>query len=111
MDTNENASPPNLGSGPAAANARQFKAYAVRIAQSVGGWRISVPEGPDESSPARSAGFAFLKRYPSRMGRSTKCWQSLSRIRDQKPSVSIVPVGTDVSLCVISQHFVLGYFH
>jgi hypothetical protein len=60
-----------------------------------------VPEGLSERSPARSAGLAFLKRYPSRMGRSTKCWQSLSRIRDQKPSVSIVPAGTDVSLRLI----------
>jgi hypothetical protein len=33
----------------------------VRIAQGVGGWRKSVPEGPDESSPARSAGFSVFK--------------------------------------------------
>ena len=26
----------------------------------------SVPQGPDESSPVRSAGLAFLKSYPSR---------------------------------------------
>jgi hypothetical protein len=31
--------------------------------------------------------------------------------RDQEPNVSIVPRGTDTSFCVISQHFVLGYFH
>jgi hypothetical protein len=24
---------------------------------------------------------------------------------------SIVPAGTDISFCVLSQHFVLGYFH
>jgi hypothetical protein len=52
----------------------------------------SVPQGPDESSPVRSAGLAFLKSYPSRTGRSTKCGQSLSRMRNQKPSVSIVPL-------------------
>jgi hypothetical protein len=32
-------------------------------------------------------------------------------MRDQTPSDSIVPTGTDVSFCIISQHFVLGYFH
>jgi hypothetical protein len=31
------------------------------------------------------------------------------RTRSQK--TSIVPAGTDVSFCIISQHFVLGYFH
>jgi hypothetical protein len=29
----------------------------------------------------------------------------------QKPNVSIVPYGTDVSFCIISHHFVVGYFH
>jgi len=33
------------------------------------------------------------------------------RERDQEPNVSIVPTGTDISFCIISQHFVLGYFH
>jgi hypothetical protein len=28
----------------------------------------------------------------------------------KRPIISIVPGGTDVCLCVISQHFVLGYF-
>ena len=28
-----------------------------------------------------------------------------------KADVSIVPRGADVSFCIISQHFVLGYFH
>jgi hypothetical protein len=34
-----------------------------------------------------------------------------SHARDQEPNASIVPGGTDISLCNISQHFVLGYFH
>jgi hypothetical protein len=46
-----------------------------------------------------------------RNGRIEQCWQSLSGVPDQKPKISIVPDGTDVSFCVISQHFVLGYFH
>ena len=33
----------------------------MRITQVVGGQRKSVPQGPDESSPVRSAGLAFLK--------------------------------------------------
>src|ERR1700732_2576231 len=37
--------------------------------------------------------------------------ESLSGVRDQKPSVSIVPDGTAVSFCFISQHFVLGSCH
>jgi hypothetical protein len=32
------------------------------------------------------------------------------RERDPKPSVSIVPGGTEIPFCIISQHFVLGYF-
>jgi hypothetical protein len=31
-------------------------------------------------------------------------------VRDKEPNVSIVPPGTDISFCIISQHFVLGYF-
>jgi len=30
--------------------------------------------------------------------------------RDQEPNVSIVPRGTDASFCIISQHFVLGFY-
>lgn len=30
---------------------------------------------------------------------------------NSKPKVSIVPRGTDVSFYIISQRFVLGYFH
>jgi hypothetical protein len=58
-----------LFSGPAAAHARQPKRsrpgslFVVRENQ--------VPQGPDESSPVRSAGLAFLKTFPSRTGRST----------------------------------------
>jgi Phosphohydrolase-associated domain len=76
------------------------------------GRRKSVPQGPDESSPVRSAGLAFLKSinqgslegrarvlcdYVAGMtdgsvpdGTIDECWQSLSRVRNQKPSVSIV---------------------
>jgi hypothetical protein len=39
-----------------------------------------------------------------------ECWQSLRRMRDSKLNVSIVPRGTDMSLCFISQHFVLGFY-
>jgi hypothetical protein len=53
--------------------------------------RTFVPEGLSESSPVRSAGLAFLEGQPSRKGRSTKCWQSLSHVQHQKPNFSIVP--------------------
>src|SRR5260370_21746538 len=46
-----------------------------------------------------------------RNGTIDQCWQLLSRVQDQKPSISIVPHGTDIAFCFISQHFVLGYFH
>jgi hypothetical protein len=52
--------------------------------------RRSVPQGPDESSPVRSAGLAFSKSYSSRPVRHSKddegngtidkCWQLLSRV-------------------------------
>ena len=32
-------------------------------------------------------------------------------VRDEEPNVSIVPAGTDISFWIISQHFVLDYFH
>jgi hypothetical protein len=32
-------------------------------------------------------------------------------MQEQTPRDSIVPNGTDLSFCIISQHFVLGYFH
>src|ERR1700741_1383452 len=51
----------------------------------------SVPQGPGESSPVRSAGLAFLKRYPSRTGTIDQCWQSLSGVGDQKPDVFFRP--------------------
>jgi hypothetical protein len=45
-------------------------------------------------------------------GTIDRCSQSLSGVRDQKPNVSIVPFGTDVSFFIVAQHFVLGfYFH
>jgi hypothetical protein len=47
-------------------------------------------------------------------GTIDECWQSLRRMRDSKPNVSIVPYGTDVSFCIISQSGscrILGYFH
>jgi hypothetical protein len=31
-------------------------------------------------------------------------------VREKEPNVSIVPAGTDISLCIISQHFVLGFY-
>jgi hypothetical protein len=61
--------------------------------------RIFVPEGLSESSPVRSAGLAFLESYPSRKdGTIDEYLQSLSRVQDQKPSISIVPHahGTDL---------------
>ena len=53
-----------------------------------------------------------LKNDPSRTGRSTATYAAeavYERTRSQ--NTSIVPAGTDVLFCVISQHFVLGYFH
>src|ERR1700730_12919715 len=100
----------------------------------------SVPQGPNESNPVRSAGLAFLKSYPSRLvrhsqdatfalratarpqreGRATagrrrngtiaQCWQSQSHVRDQNPSISIVPCGTAVSFCFIPSTSYWGYF-
>ncbi len=46
---------------PAAAHARQHKRSRSRSRRFGGGQRKSVPQGPDESSPVRSAGLAFLK--------------------------------------------------
>jgi hypothetical protein len=31
-------------------------------------------------------------------------------VRDEELNISIVPAGTGISFCIISQHFVLGYF-
>ena len=31
-------------------------------------------------------------------------------MRDEELNISIVPAGTGISFCIISQHFVLGYF-
>jgi len=44
-----------------------------------------------------SAGSAFSKSHPSPDGTIDECWQSPSCVPDQKPSVSIVPYGTDLS--------------
>jgi hypothetical protein len=69
----------------------------------------SVPQGPDESSPVRSAGLEFLKSI--RPGRDDRRMLAIAEPRAKpKSSVSIVPRGTAVSFCFISQHFVLGYF-
>ena len=68
----------------------------------VGPWAVRENQsrkGPDESSPVRSAGSAVFKKLsvPNANGTIDECWLSLSRVRDQKPSVSIVPYayGTD----------------
>ena len=69
----------------------------------------SVPQGPGESSPVRSAGLAFLKRYPSRTGRSTNGAVAERRARPKAERFDR-PFGTDGSFCIISQHFVLGFY-
>jgi hypothetical protein len=95
---------------PAAAHARQHKRSRSRSRRFGGGQRKSVPQGPDESSPVRSAGLAFLKNI--RLGRDDRQMLAIAEPRAKsKPSVSIVPYETDLSFCFISQHFVLGYFH
>jgi hypothetical protein len=95
---------------PAAAHARQHKRSRSRSRRFGGGQRKSVPQGPDESSPVRSAGLAFLKNI--RLGRDDRQMLAIAEPRAKsKPSVSFVPYETDLSFCFISQHFVLGYFH
>ena len=58
-------------------------------------------------------GYRFKERsVPD--GTIDQCRQSLSGVRDRKPILSIVPYGTDVSFCIISQSGscrILGYFH
>ena len=47
-----------------------------------------------------------------RPGRDDRWVLALTEVHaNQRPSGSIVPGGTDVSFCTVSQHFVLGYFH
>jgi hypothetical protein len=55
-------------------------------------------------------GSRFRKKRP---GRDDRWLLTLMKLhsRNQKLNVSIVPSGTDISFCIISQHFVLGYFH
>jgi hypothetical protein len=75
-------------------------------------------KGPDESSPVRSAGLAYFKRRPSRRDDG---WLLvlLKSPRDQEPECFDRPLPRKPSLlaertslfCIISQHFVLGYFH
>jgi hypothetical protein len=78
--------------------------------QVVEDWRKSVPQGPGESSPVRSAGKLCKKTRPSRK-RTIETFGFESRVRrtDFQHS-SIVPSGTDRSLKTLTQHFVLGYF-
>src|ERR1700730_1229374 len=45
------------------------------------------------------------------MGRSRVGHAGERHNKDQEANVSIVPVGTDISFGINSQHFVLGYFH
>jgi hypothetical protein len=90
-------------------------------------WRLEKigPAGTSRS-PVRSAGLVLLKSYPSRPVRRSqaaafalratagrgrngtieRCRQSLSGMRDQTPSDSIVLTGTDLFFCIISRHFV-----
>jgi hypothetical protein len=52
------------------------------------------------------------KNNPSRTGRSMAPYaREAAYERTRNQNASIVPDGTDVSFCMISQHFVLGYFH
>jgi hypothetical protein len=51
------------------------------------------------------------KKGPSRTGRSKVAFAGEAAYeRTRSQDTSFVPDGTDVSFCVISQHFVLGYF-
>ena len=54
-------------------------------------------------------GSRFRKKRPRR---DDRCLLTLGKLhaRDQERNVSIVPSGTDISSCIISQHFELGYF-
>jgi hypothetical protein len=70
-----------------------------------------------------SRGLAFRKSDPSRLvlrsqddegGTRTIDWlPALVKpyVRDEEPNVSIVHDETDIPFCIISQHFVRGYFH
>ncbi len=52
------------------------------------------------------------KNGPSRTGRSRVPYVGEAAYeRTWSQNTSIVPGGTDASFCIISQHFVLGYFH
>jgi hypothetical protein len=65
----------------------------MKLAQyEVLGWRSKKRPVPDGTIEAPYAGEAAYERT-----------------RNQ--NTSIVPGGTDASFCIISQHFVLGYFH
>jgi hypothetical protein len=68
------------------------------------------PAGLHEK-PSTKCWVSVFKEISVPDGTIDQCWQSLSGVRDQTPNVSIVPNGTDLSFCIISQHFVLGYFH
>ena len=73
--------------------------------------RIVVPQGPDGISPVRSAGVGIQKEGRASDGTIDGCFCLQRRMRDQEPIISIVPYGgTDISFCVISQHFVLASF-
>src|ERR1700730_3354635 len=91
---------------PTAAHARQLAGSRSRSHMSFGDVRKSVPQGPDESSPVRSAGLTFLKSIrPPRDDRPTL--KIAERHARPKAKRSYRPCGTDVSLFIISQHFVL----
>jgi len=46
-------------------------------------------------------GYRFSREPSVPDGTIDGCWQSLSRVQDRKPIVSIVPRGTDVSFCFV----------
>jgi hypothetical protein len=75
-------------------------------------WRLE-KTGPAGTSrkPSTKCWASIFKELSVPERAIERCRQSLSGMRDQTPSDSIVPTGTDLSFCIISQHFVLGYFH
>jgi hypothetical protein len=106
--------PGNAVIARAAANARQGKGkgwegICPKGKESAPGG--VVPEGPNESSPVRSAGLAFRKSDPSRTGRSTFTYACDAAWEGPGTECFYRPLRDGHSLsCIISQHFVLGYF-
>jgi hypothetical protein len=72
---------------------------------------VLVPEGLNESSPVRSAGLAFKKAARSRTGRSTAAYAGKAACERPGAARLLSSRAGRTSLCIVSQHFVLGYFH